>query len=301
MRSIIFYCLILLFGIAVFNGKLIAQEKELRKTSLPESFYDISPDIALPPTVLGEPCAGKRVRGTTPGWAETNVYHSIYLPSDWQPNSQYPIIVEYPGNGGYQRNRDISHGTVEDCGLGYGLTAGKGAIWVCMPFIDVQNGIKQNSSLWWGDVEETKRYCIATVHHICQRYGGDSKRVLLAGFSRGAIACFYIGLHDDQIAPLWAGFFCHSHFDGVNEKWNYPKADRHSALTRLKRLKNRPVWISQEGSTNQTERYLKETGVTGRFKFVTFSYPNHTYQWTLRDIPIRSEARKWWLQHFESH
>ncbi|MDR2704266.1 MAG: hypothetical protein LBC02_00665 [Planctomycetaceae bacterium] len=300
MRSIIFYCLFFLLGITTFNTKLIAQEDVLQKSPLPLSLYDISPDIVLPPTVLGEPCAGKRVRMTTSGWTETSVYHSIYLPNDWKPNNKLPVIVEYPGNGGYKRNRDISHGTVEDCGLGYGLTAGKGAIWVCLPFIDIQDGIKQNSTLWWGDVEETKRYCMATVHNICQQYGGDSKRIVLAGFSRGAIACFYIGLHDDQIASLWAGFFCHSHFDGVNEKWNYPEADRHSALIRLKRLKNRPVWISHEGSTNQTELYLKETGIAGHFTFITLPYPNHTYQWILRDLPIRSEARIWWLQNFVS-
>jgi hypothetical protein len=284
MKSI--YSLFFLFCATI----ILAQESP--------ALYDISPDLVLPAVVHGEPGAGKRVRMTTAGWTETSVYHTLYLPKDWKPNGLLPVIVEYPGNGGYKRNRDVAHGTVEDCGLGYGLTAGNGVIWVCLPMIDIQDGLKQNCTLWWGDIEETKRYCIATVRDVCQRYGGDPSRIILAGFSRGAIACFYIGLHDDSIAALWAGFFCHSHLDGVRENWQYPNVDRGSALNRLKRLKNRPVWISHEGSTNETQLYLKGTGISGNFTFVTLPYSNHTIHWILRDLPIRSEARTWWLNNF---
>lgn len=26
----------------------------------------------------------------------------LYLPPDWRPGEKYPILVEYPGNGGYR-------------------------------------------------------------------------------------------------------------------------------------------------------------------------------------------------------
>jgi len=45
---------------------------------------------------------------------------------------------------------------------------------------------------------------MATVKMICEKYGGDSAKVFLAGFSRGSIACNYIGLHNNQIASLTA-------------------------------------------------------------------------------------------------
>ena len=257
------------------------------------SFHDIEPDITLPDVVLGEPQAGKRVRSTTPGWESTSVYHTVYLPDNWTPEARLPVIVEYPGNGGFKQGLDRSHGTVEGCALGYGVSSGT-AIWICMPFIDEQDGFKQNCTLWWGDIEETKRYCIATVRDVCDRFGGDSDRVFLAGFSRGAIACCFIGLHDDRIASLWAGFFAHSHFDGVRENWPYDGADRTSARQRLQRLGHRPVWISHEGGITETKKYLEETGIEGDWTFVPFPYPNHTALWTLRDLPIRTDARAWW-------
>ncbi|GHT66611.1 hypothetical protein AGMMS50239_28340 [Bacteroidia bacterium] len=275
--------------------KLITQPEE--KVSVgdePQSVYDFPVTVKLPAVLNGNPGAGKRVRMTTPDWTETSVYHTLYLPKDWNRNAKLPVIVEYAGNGGYIKGLDVSHGTVEDCCLGYGLTSGSGAIWITMPFVEVKNGLKQNCTVWWGDIEETKRYCTETVRDVCEQFGGDPNRVILAGFSRGAIACFYIGLHDDQIAGLWSGFFCHSHLDGVRENWGYPGADRASALIRLKRLGNRPVWISQENTTDDIQQYLKETGVTGRFTFASLPYPNHTIQWILRDLPIRLEAINWW-------
>jgi hypothetical protein len=261
---------------------------------MPRGVHAIVPDQQVPPVVSAEPDAGKRVRATTAGWEQTSVNHALYLPADWEAGKTVPVVVEYPGTGGYQRNDDTSHGTVEGCSLGYGLTEGRGAIWVCLPFVDTQNGPKQNSTLWWGDVGETKRYCLATVREVCARFGGDAKRVVLAGFSRGAIACNFIGLHDDEIAALWRGFFCHSHYDGVRESWPYAGADRASALTRLQRLRGRPQWISQEGGgVAETEKYLRGTGVEGDFTFVAMPFNNHTDRWVLRDIPERQQAREW--------
>ena len=85
-----------------------------------------------------------------------------------------------------------------------------------MPFVDKKNG--RNATTWWGDVRATVGYCKATVLRTCEEFGGDPSNVFIAGFSRGAIACNYIGLHDDEIASLWRGFICHSHYDGVR-KW----------------------------------------------------------------------------------
>lgn len=276
--------------VSLFPWPALAEETTL---------YRIPTDLSLPAVVDEEPAAGKRVRMTTAPWKGTSVYHALYLPVDWTAETRrLPVIVEYPGNGAY-RNRydDVSHGTIECCALGYGLTAGKGAIWISLPFLAEQDGFQQNATLWWGEIEESKRYCTATLREVCARFGGDPERVLLAGFSRGAIACFYIGLHDDEIARLWCGFFCHSHLDGLRENWPYPNADRASALERLRRLGNRPVWISSEGGTSVTERYLKETGVAGDFTFEPLPYPNHSVGWMLRDLPLRAKARAWWEDH----
>ena len=123
-------------------------------------------------------------------------------------------------------------------------------------------------------------------------YGGDPGAVFLAGFSRGAIACNFVGLHDDEIAQLWCGFICHSHYDGVH-RWGYAGSDRESAAIRLARLGSRPQWVSHEQSVEDTRRYLAQAAPDGRFRLRALPFRNHTDAWILRDMPLRTELRDW--------
>ena len=251
-------------------------------------------DLTLPPFTEGTPAAGKRTLQKTTGWEKTAVQHSVYLPPEWQQGGRFPVLVEFAGNGNYKNAfGDTSTGRVEDASLGYGISGGRGMIWVVMPFVEVRSdGSRGNAVTWWGDIAETKRYCIATLRDICTRFGGDEKKVVLSGFSRGAIACNYIGLHDDEISRLWCAFICHSHYDGVR-KWSYPESDAASALRRLARLGDRPQFISHEGSTAATEAFLKSSGIVGRWTFEPLPFRNHSDQWVLCDLPIRRTLRRW--------
>jgi hypothetical protein len=268
------------------SGRLCAAE-------LPD-LSTVPEDIAVPKAIQAEPAPGLRVMETTRGWEGTEVQHTLYLPTDWQSGKKLPVIVEYAGNGGY-RNAfgDESTGRVEDCNMGYGITEGKGCLWLCLPYVELADGVKRNAVKWWGDVGETKRYCLATVRDVCERFGGDRSRIVLCGFSRGAIGCHYIGLHDDEIAALWRGFICHSHYDGVVEKWPYAGADRASALVRLQRLGGRHEWISHEGSTSEVEKYLAESGIHGQWTIRAIPFRNHSSRWVLRDLPERLQLREW--------
>lgn len=257
----------------------------------------IAPDLEVPPLVDAAPAAGRRVKAVTSGWEGTETHHTLYLPSDWTPNrpQPWPVLVELPGNGNY-RNRygDTCDGSVTGCQLGFGATGGRGVIWICAPLVEVTaSGTQRNAVKWWGSLEETKRYLTATVREVCARFQGDPQRVVLAGFSRGSIGCAYIGLHDDAIASLWCGLLCHSHFDGVIETWPYPAADRASAVTRLRRLGDRPLWISHEGSTASIQTYLDSTALPLRATLVPVPFRNHTDAWTLRDLPQRRQLRDW--------
>jgi hypothetical protein len=218
----------------------------------------------------------------------TNIYHALYLPTDWKKGENYPVIVEYSGN----KWKD-SQGTVDECDLGYGISGGQGVIWVCMPFVDKKNG--ENAPTWWGDVAATVEYCKQVVRQICSEYGGDSSSVFIAGFSRGSIACNFIGLHDDEIASLWRGFICHSHYDGVRE-WPYQGSDRASAAIRLNRLAGRPQFISNEQSISATREYLEMALPGGSFTFQLLPFSDHTDTWVLRDIPERKLIRDWFHQ-----
>lgn len=252
----------------------------------------IPPDLTVPAVTQGQPSPGKRVQQTTVGWENTKVHHLLHLPADWQPGKACPLIIEYPGNGPYSDARgDTCDGSVESCILGYGISGGRGMIWASLPFIEEQNGIIQNAQKWWGDLEQTKRYCRETVRDLCARFGGDPQRVFIAGFSRGSIACNFIGLHDDEIAKLWRGFICHSHYDG-SRRWPGDGGEA-AVLERLKRLGNRPQWISHEVTTAATEKWLQSTGLKGDWTFVPMPFPNHSAAWVLRDMPERQRLRDW--------
>ena len=281
-------------GVCAFAPEAaLANEPTVNKPpAMQPNIVSIPPDLVVPPVADGEPVAGKRVRQSLPEYRGTAVHHLLYLPTDWKPGGKYPVIVEYAGNGNYRNGfGDFSDGSVEGSNLGYGISGGKGFIWIAMPFVDPVK--KENAAQWWGDADASADYCVKTVRSVCEQYGGDSQAVVLAGFSRGAIACNYIGLRNDEIAGLWAAFVAHSHYDGVIEKWPYAEADRGSALIRLGRLKGRPVLVSQEGDPGMTRRYIESTGMQASFTFLPLPYPNHTDAWVLRDLPERAKLRVW--------
>lgn len=248
-------------------------------------------DLVVPPLAEGPPARGRRVRVVAPEYAGTAVHHALYLPTDWAPGGCWPVLVEYAGNGPYRNEfGDTCTGKVEDCSLGYGISGGRGFIWLCLPCISADR--QHNQLQWWGDVEATVAYCKSVVPRVCRDYGGAAQAVVLAGFSRGAIACNYLGLHDDVIAALWRGFVCHSHYDGVRA-WGYEGDDRAAAAVRIRRLGNRPQFISQEVSTEATREYLAGVCPQGRFRYVDLAYRNHTDRWVLRDTAERRQLRDW--------
>lgn len=243
-----------------------------------QDLYPPGPDDA-------PPAPGRRTRQQLPQYAHTRIHHLLYLPTNWRPDAAYPLIVEYAGNCWR-----TSSGTVEGSNLGYGISGGQGAIWLCLPFVDRQNGV--NALNWWGDVGATVSYCKEIVAQTCAAYGADPAAVFAAGFSRGSIACNFIGLHDDEIAALWRGFVCHSHYDGVRQ-WPYPGSDRRSAAARLQRLGRRPQFVSHENGVDDTRAYLEKAHPSGNFTFVALPFSDHTDTWVLREIQPRRRLRQW--------
>jgi hypothetical protein len=259
----------------------------------------VTPDLAIPPLEEGKASPGKRVRMGDPN----GVYHVLYLPTDWHPERRWPLLVEYAGNGGY-RNRfmDESHGRPEDSRLGYGLSGGQGAIWLCLPYLSAD--ASNIRTTWWGDpphydVSPTVDYCVKTVESVCAQYAGDRDRVVLAGFSRGAIATFFVGLQNERIAALWRGFFAYSHFDGPR-RWPYPDSDEAAASIRFARAKGRPLFVcGEESNADQTRLWMETHYEPEKVRGITFrstGFRNHNDAWILRPSETRAEARRWLKQ-----
>ena len=248
-------------------------------------------DLTVPPVVDGGPAPGLRVRQILPTWSLTDLYGVLYLPRAWQPETRYPLVVEYPGNGPYEDDfGDRCTGRHEDAGLGAGLAEHLGALWLCQPFVSTDH--LRHQEMWWGDADATADYAVAAVRYVCDRWGADADRVLLCGFSRGAIACNYIGLRSDRIARLWRAFFCHSHYDGVR-RWGHDDDDEASARRRLQRLAGRPQFVSHEGSVEPTRTFLSTCDIDAPITFLDLPYRNHSDAWVLRDVPERRALREW--------
>ena len=264
-------------------------------------------DLVLPPMTSGEPQPGKRATVIAPEYGGTKVRHLIALPDDWTPDwkargKSWPVIAEYTGN---YFPTSGSTGEVEGAGLGYGVSRGK-AIWVVLPYVAKDH--QKNEITWWGDIDATVGYAKTNIPRICAEFGGDPKKVVLCGFSRGAIGVSFLGLHDDDVAKLWCGLWAHDHFDGMLEwkghAWGSPLARyREEASVRVRRLQGRPLLVSQAGA--QTRRFidaLAPSGVTyltvdmaahfGTFPNELAKHP-HNDRWPLRDGDATSVARTW--------
>jgi len=268
---------------------------------------DLKPLAQIPAEETGAPAPGKRVSVTEPEYAGTDVHHSLYLPANFTDQAKHPLIVEFTGNF-YPTVG--STGRIEDAHLGYALTLGRDFIWVVLPFIAKDH--KQNEVRWWGDEDATVAYVKTCIPRIIEKYQVDPNRVILCGFSRGAIAASYIGLHDDDISKLWSAFFTASHFDGVREwpgtQWGNPLENyRATATARLQRVKGRPWWVSEDGTVDDIAAFLREAGLSGDnylfnpvpMKQFFPKIPNayfidaHTDLWPLFDNPSSRRARDW--------
>ena len=145
-----------------------------------------------------------------------------------------------------------------------------------------------------------------------KEFGADPNKVFLCGFSRGAIGVNFIGLHDEQISSFWTAFITHDHFDGVKrwEKttWGSPLDHyRKDALERLRRVGNRPYLVSQNGSKQDSEDYLRSVlSTVNNFTFgyvntgeILGKFPNdfaraaHTDRWPLKPSRYRSMTWTW--------
>jgi hypothetical protein len=267
-------------------------------------------DLTLPPLTDQAPQPGKRATVTAPEYAGTKVRHVIALPDDWTPDWQakgkrWPVIAEYTGN---YFPTSGSTGEVEGAALGYGLARGK-AIWIVLPYVAKDH--TKNERTWWGDIDATVGYAKTNLPRICAEFGGDPKKIVLCGFSRGAIGVSFLGLHDDEVARLWCGLWAHDHFDGMLEwkghAWGSPLARyREEAKVRLRRLARRPLLVTQAGA--ETKKFISSIAPTNvQFLNVDMAahcggFPNdfvkhpHNDRWPLRDGPATEAARAWFTR-----
>ena len=151
------------------------------------------------------------------------------------------MIVEYAGNGPYQNQfGDISTGHPEGSKMGYGITGGRGFIWVCIPYLNTDG--TRNVTQWWGDKpkndpQPTLAYCKRSSHGFAGNTAGTPGAWCSVVFP--APLPVIIWACTMTKSPLWRAFIPYSHYDGVR-RWGYPGSDKAAASKRLQRLGARP-------------------------------------------------------------
>lgn len=204
---------------------------ELRSVGDLPVFVPPADRVAVPEITDGQPSPGRRVRYRPDGAVSDIILH---LPEDWSPDRRFPVIAEFPGNEFYHEHC-FSTGLPDQCIIGAGITKGRGAIALGLPFLNPDGSVAESG---WGDADHTADRTVAVIEEICARFGGDRENLFLTGFSRGAIACGYIGLRNDRIAPLWKAFHACQHYDGGG--WNGANLD--GALERAHRFRGLGVF-----------------------------------------------------------
>jgi hypothetical protein len=231
------------------------------------------------------PAAGRRVRYRLAPDVDSGIYSILNLPEDWSPGKSFPVIVEFPGNQFYGP-ACYSSGLPDQCVIGYGMSKGRGAICLGMPFIHRSAGKIVEDG--WGNADDTADYAVRMVEEVCAKFGGDRENVVLTGFSRGAIACGYIGLRNDRVAALWKGFHACQHYDGV--QWN---GANEGVLERAARFRGRAVFQTD----NSQEKYqpvmdVMKTTVT----WTQSGLHAHATAMFLDDRPSTLQLREWFRQ-----
>ena len=247
------------------------------RTAIVQSMACTAPAADPPPVqpIGTTPAAGVRFRELDPLYAAAGNYeltHAIYLPSDWKPGGSLPVLVEYAGNRyqgvGLDGRPLILAGLHIEARMGYFLAgkpgsaaSGVGCIWVTLPFIRCDRAAPDDparhreAEQWYGsepgdhsaaaiDDRVGQRlaadYLKRNLPAICARFGGDPQRVVLCGFSRGAIAGGFIGRADDATAALFRGFILHAHHDASGQHLSPPDPDGR----RCARAVGRPSFLS---------------------------------------------------------
>jgi hypothetical protein len=246
--------------------------------------------LTVPEMQVRGPGAGRRIRYQLEGDEGSGIYCVLYLPKDWSPHKKYPVIAEFPGNI-YFANATFSTGRPEQCVLGYGMTKGEGAIWVSLPFVDRRAGTIIEDG--WGDADQTADYAVSAVEEICRRFGGDRRNVVLAGFSRGAIAGGYIGLRNERVAALWKGMALCQHYDG--DGWNGATLD--GALARAHRFSGLAIFQTDNSNEKlrdgnpKLQQIMKATGA--RVTYALSHLGAHACAMFLDERPSAQELRRW--------
>ncbi|MCP4375627.1 MAG: hypothetical protein GY794_05570 [bacterium] len=117
----------------------------------------------------------------------TDAKYYVYVPSYHTRDRQWPIVITLHGSfgwdGPYRQTKEWKHYAEK---YGFILVA---------PSLDSAEGILPVLN-WDGKLKSDETNVLAILDEVIETYNGDSKTVLLSGFSAGGYPMYYIGLRN---------------------------------------------------------------------------------------------------------
>lgn len=245
--------------------------------------------IRVPRMESGSPAPGRRVKFTLPDQNNDRIYTTLYLPVDWAPGNRYPVFIEFPGNQFFHADKCWSTGRPEDCIMGYGMTQGRGAIWISLPFVNQDIGETAEIGFGSNDGDDTVDYTFRVIDELCSKWMADRDRIFMGGFSRGAIACGYIGLRNDKIAKAWKGFVACQHYDGSG--WG--PSTMVSAVERAPRFQGSSIF-QIDNSGQKYAPVVEATNPKVEWHWEESHLGYHSPAMFLDERPAMKKLRQWW-------
>jgi hypothetical protein len=168
------------------------------------------------------------------------------------------------------------------------MTSGNNVIWISLPFVDRPNADIVENGFGSHDGDDTATYAIDVIDAICTNWGGDRDHLFLCGFSRGAIACGYIGLRNESIAKLWKGFVACQHYDG--SPWRQSRME--DAVRRAPRFRGKAIF-QVDNSRQQYQAVVDATDPSVTWTWAKSGLGYHATAMFLDDRPLATELRQW--------
>jgi len=227
-----------------------------------------------PPIEVGYPEPGKRITVFIDDYPEAP--YVLFLPYNYHEGRKLPVIMESL----------CIFLTTEDAVLGYGLSKGMNCIWVTVPYVDDEGKLSS-----WNYPECTVKYWLAVLEDLNNKFAIDNSKIVIAGFSLGAMTTSYIGNWNNEISSKWSGYFAYAHFDDCcfQQQGNFNE--------RILRIKDRKVFLVAGGKDSARRCSIKsyykliQKGILVDYMEVPDAI--HCPYWILEDSKYTENARQW--------
>jgi len=247
------------------------------------SSYANTEILTVPEVEEGVSFPGKRVRVYLPEYPEA--YYVLLLPYNYTDRIKLPVIFESPGNPCLKG----SDGLPDTSCLGYGICHGIDYIWVCVPFVTNTGSILR--SYWGKDPLSTVSFWLAVLDDLNSKFRIANDKIVLAGFSRGAVSTSYIGNYNDEISSKWCAYFAHSHFDGCCQTLLGSSDERINRIQKKKVL----ITVGEKDIAKKCSQGAYEKLIKKGCSATYIEVPDlkHSPSWILEDSESAYKAREW--------